>query len=130
MEKTLMFSQLRQLTASAWQALEPVFHGHDFDSEIKKGHCQLWQVEPVGLYLITRIEKEELVICCAAGQALAKAGVYVLAGAINQGVKSVRFHTKRPALARLLNKAGFRFRLVGRKGTESIYRMGVQNGRA
>ena len=130
MEETLTFQPMHRLTGSAYRALSGTFHGHDYRADIEKGRCQLWRVNPGRLFIITRIEDRELVVCCAAGRGMVAAAVYLLAAAMNQGLTSVRFHSRRPALARLMRKAGFPFVAVERCGDETVYRMGVpQHGR-
>ena len=106
MEKTLTFRPLPRLTGAARRALATTFQGHDYRAEIEQGGAQLWQVLPGRLFLITRLEKNTLVVCCAAGQGIAEAGVYLLAAAMQHKLTEIRFHTQRPALAKLLNKAG------------------------
>ncbi len=128
MEKRLTFKRLARLTGAARRALAEVMGDHDFADEIRRGVAECWQVDPARLFLITRIEKKELVVCCAAGKSLIDACVYLLAAAKQQGLHSIRFHTEKPAFVRLITRY-FPFELIEiRKGGERVLRM-VIHGR-
>lgn len=128
MEEALTFRRLSRLTGEARRALVEVMGKHDFADEIRRGIAECWQIEPARLFLITRIEGRELVVCCAAGRDIISACVYLLAAAKQQGLKSIRFHTEKPAFSRLIKKH-FPFHLAEvREGGEKVYRM-VIHGR-
>jgi hypothetical protein len=56
---------------------------------------------------VLRPEGSELVIVCAEGRNLLKAAPKITQAARKAGFSTMRFHTERPALARLLNNYGF-----------------------
>lgn len=91
------------------------------DGEILKSQClagraQVVKIEGRGIDLwgIMRREKktgyDELVICCIEGKGLRKAAPIIEQWAADNGHESIRFHTRRKGLERLLN--GFEMREV------------------
>ncbi len=87
--------------------------------QIEKGIAELWQVDDSS-WLITRVEKwpgrkPELVVCCYKGENLNAVTQEIMKGAINSGMGSIRYHTKRKGLNRLVQDLGFEF-------METIYR--------
>lgn len=92
----------------------------DSDSEILKDQCergisQCWEVGGGDAYMLTRSDGSELVICCFEGKNIKQAAPLIVKAATENGFKSIRFHTERPALARLINQ---QFKYV-----ETIFRM-------
>lgn len=69
---------------------------------IVTGQAECWRVNDGETYLVTRIIQDELVLVCAEGRNLVPVGHYLTAQARRLGLKSIRFHTQRPGLARLL----------------------------
>lgn len=128
MEKKLTFQRLNRLTGSARRRFNPVMDWNP-QPEIEKGVSQLWSVNQGELLILTRIENAELVIVAAAGKNLIAACIYILATAINQGFKTIRFHTVKPAVVRLIKKHFPDFETVEtRSDGERVLRMGVPNG--
>lgn len=84
--------------------------------QVRAGIAEVWQLE--GLHLLTRIENKELVVCCAVGEGLDRLSPFIQAAAKNKGCETIRYHSQRPALARLLKEYGF-------KEVERIYQMQV-----
>lgn len=72
--------------------------------EVLRGVSQCWIVGDV--YAITRKEDDELVVPCLAGKNAIAAAKVIKQAAINSGFKTIRFHTQRAALGRLLKPLG------------------------
>jgi len=68
------------------------------------GLAQCWRLQHGQAYMLTRVEYKELVVCCFEGQNLNEMAEHIINTAKSNGFTSIRFHTKRPALARLINK--------------------------
>lgn len=91
--------------------------GADFSAiaaNIRQGRAQF--IDIAGCALVLRVDAGELVIMCAEGENLVKAAPIVIRKAREKGYKTMRFHTLRPALQRLLNKV-LKFELA-----EYVYR--------
>ena len=89
------------------------------DSAVLKKQCdsnraKCWRLNSGQAYMLTRAENQELVVCCFEGQNLGEIITHVIEAAKNSGFTSIRFHTKRPAITKLLKQE---FGLV-----ESIFR--------
>lgn len=78
------------------------------------GIAQCWRLQGGQAYMLTRSEKKELVVCCFEGKNLGEVISGVIFAAKRCGFTSIRFHTKRPAILKLLKQE---FSLV-----ENIYR--------
>ena len=89
-----------------------------FSKEIETGKSQAWKFKNKNLWMITRSEGVELVICCIEGQGLKDVASGIIEAAKSSGFESIRFHTKRPALGRMLESYGF-------KEQERIFNMGL-----
>ncbi len=86
--------------------------------QVNSGIAELWCIDNES-WMITRVEdlpgrKPELVVCCYKGKDLNQVGDLILAQSKKQDFGSIRFHTKRKGLNRLLSKFNFQF-------LESIY---------
>jgi hypothetical protein len=91
--------------------------GSDFEliaRQIAAGQVQF--IDIAGCALVLRADSDELVIMCAEGKNLINAAPIVIRKAREKGYKTMRFHTLRPALQRLLNKV-LKFELA-----EYVYR--------
>lgn len=100
-----MFVKLTELTKAAAKGLGDSL-GDDIDreiiaDEIKQGISELWEISEGKAYCVTRIEEHELVIVCFGGKGLIDAAPTIFEAAKAHNL-SIRFHTNRPALARLL----------------------------
>jgi len=87
--------------------------------ECESNISQCWRLFNGQAHMLTRGEGRELVVCCFEGQNLRNIIDYVFDAAKSSGFTSIRFHTKRPAILKLLNQ---RFYLVKNTGVERIYR--------
>lgn len=90
---------------------------HIIKDQVENGIAELWSLNGDG-YLITRIEEErgELVIMCFQGKNAKTMVQECMTAADKQGLKTIRFHTQRPALKRLLK--GF-----APKESETVFRI-------
>ena len=87
--------------------------------ECENGVSQCWRFNKGLAYMLTRVEKKELVVCCFEGSRLKPLIDYLFISAKSCGFTSIRFHTKRPAILKLLNQ---NFHLIKNTGVEYIYR--------
>lgn len=89
--------------------------------QILSGKAQAFDID--GCYLVTRIDGkrwgDELVVMVAAGENVLTALKVLVEQCRKQGIKSIRFHTERPALQRLLKK------VLNFEEVERIYRAEV-----
>jgi len=86
--------------------------------QVNRGIAELWQIEDRS-WMITRTEvflnrKPELVVCCYKGEQLNAVTQEIMVTAIKNGFGSIRYHTQRKGLNRLVQDLGFEF-------MESIY---------
>ena len=86
--------------------------------QVNNSIAELWCINGES-WMITRVEhlpgrKPELVVCCYKGKDLNTVGDLILAQAQIQRFGSIRFHTQRKGLNRLLSKFDFQF-------LESVY---------
>jgi hypothetical protein len=87
--------------------------------ECENGISQCWQFNKGEAYMLTRGEGKELVICCFEGKNLKSFVDHIFKAASLCGFSSIRFHTKRPAILKLLNQ---RFHLIENRGYEQVFR--------
>lgn len=78
------------------------------DDEVLKQQCesgiaQCWRLQHGRAYMLSRAENSELVVCCFEGENLKNITDHIIKNAKASGFKSIRFHTKRPAIAKLIN---------------------------
>lgn len=100
-------------TREAEQGLGETLRG-DADllrQQVNDGIAELWRIENHS-WMITRVEdlpgrKPELVVCCYKGKDLRTVGDLILTQANRQDFGSIRFHTRRKGLNRLLHKFEF-----------------------
>tara|TARA_R110001599_G_scaffold287356_2_gene489911 strand:+ start:6188 stop:6532 length:345 start_codon:yes stop_codon:yes gene_type:complete len=78
-----------------------------FEKAIESGQCQAWKFSNSDLWMITRSEGEELVVCCLEGSGLKDAAPQIIRAAAVGGFEKIRFHTKRPGLGKMLSGFGF-----------------------
>lgn len=68
------------------------------------GIAQCWRLQRGQAYMLTRAENKELVVCCFEGQNLGEIISSVIKAAKDSGFVSIRFHTKRPAILKLIRQ--------------------------
>ena len=91
--------------------------------QVESGAAELWRVEDHS-WMITRTEyfpnrRPELVVCCYKGEDLNRVTQAILENALKQGFGSIRYHTRRKGLNRLVQDLGFEF-------MESIYHKQIE----
>lgn len=92
--------------------------------EIESGSCALWRLNRGQVYMVTRGEGAECVIVALEGVGLHDVAPDIIASVKRSGFESIRFHSKRPALCRMLKRYGFQER-------ERVYELslGGEHGR-
>lgn len=90
--------------------------------ECENGVSQCWRFNKGEAHMLTRAESRELVICCFEGKNLNSFVDHIFKAAAHCGFSSIRFHTKRPAILKLLNQ---RFYLVERRDYEQVFRSDI-----
>ncbi len=80
--------------------------------EVEKGIAQLWRINQGALWVVTRGELDELVLCCVQGKGLHDFMPFLINQARKQGFKTMRCHTDRKGLLRALQRYGVRQREV------------------
>ena len=100
----MKFKQLPKLTGAISTRLNASLGGDGvlLAEDIEEKKAQLWECDGGDAYMITRIDRHDLVICCYEGKNVKHMMPHMIDAARKEGLKTVRFHTKRPALARLL----------------------------
>lgn len=90
------------LTADIAKVLKPAFvdDAEFIINQIQSGVAELFSVD--NAFFVTRLEDTELVIVALAGENLATAATEIFNAAQKIGCQSIRFHTKRKGLARML----------------------------
>lgn len=76
-------------------------------TEIEQGECEAWRVDQGKAYMVTRIEHPELVVVCLEGRGLRQIAPDIIARARRLGLRSIRFHTSRPGMGRVMQAFGF-----------------------
>ncbi|KPW04949.1 hypothetical protein AN213_00445 [Pseudoalteromonas sp. P1-8] len=76
-------------------------------SEIQSGRSRFVCI--FGTYFVLRIDSDGLVVVCAQGQNIKQASHIIIELARRLHIRNIYFHTKRPALARLLKHCNFKY---------------------
>lgn len=100
----MKFAKLPELTDAIAERLNASL-GADCEilrNDIKKKSAELWECDNGDAYMITRVDHDDLVVCCYQGKNMKHATPHLIAAAKKQNLSAVRFHTKRTSLARLL----------------------------
>jgi hypothetical protein len=79
-------------------------------------------VDIQGTYYVLRVDSDGLVVLCAQGANIKQSSHVIVALAKRLNCPAIYFHTKRPALARLLKHCNFNFFETDPDGL-SVYRM-------
>ena len=87
--------------------LQETFEGdeQDIKADVLAGIAECWEVGSAAL--IARMDGQELVLMCLAGSDLKEIAPAIMQAARKAGATTMRFHTKRQALGRLLRVFGF-----------------------
>ena len=94
-------------------------------NEVKSGRSRLLNI--LGVYLVLRVDGDALTVVCAEGQNLKAASYWVVELAKKLHLTSILFHTKRPALQRLLKHCNFKYFETAPSGY-AVYKMAVNYG--
>lgn len=95
-------------------------------AQVNSGIAQLWEMysDNGKSWMISRVEvnngQRELVICCYEGCDLKRIAPIIYASAERQGFDSIRFHTRRKGLNRLIVELGFT--VDEKRPNETVYR--------
>lgn len=74
------------------------------EKQCDSGMAQCWRLQKGKAYMLTRAENKELVVCCFEGENLKSIISGVIKAAKISGFTSIRFHTKRPAIIKLIKE--------------------------
>jgi|SRR5581483_5882640 len=105
----MKIEKIRQWTPELEAGLSQTF-GRDHDlivESVNKGWLEAYRLWDGEAYMITRVELGVLTCCCYQGGRLVEAMDWMRARSSALGLTAIVFHTKRPALARLLRKFNF-----------------------
>lgn len=87
-------------------------HENYFKDAIKKGTCQLWEVDEGKAHFITRFELQNgimiMVVCCYEGQDIFETSKQIIEQARRAGVHFMRYHTWRKGMVKLGKRLGFK----------------------
>lgn len=78
--------------------------------QVQVGVSELWRFKKgldIDLWMIVRREFNELVICCVEGVGLMSLVKLIEDSAISSGCTSIRFHTKKKGIVRMMDSVGF-----------------------
>ena len=87
--------------------VQPVLQGDNWLVDaVAAGSAQAYEADDWKTIVVVRFDGDELVVCCAIGENLKTVLDAMIPKARAAGIKSVRFHTQRKGLARLLSDYG------------------------
>lgn len=100
--------KLSEWTDEADEALRPVTANehHQMMCEVNDGISELYCIDG-NSWLITRIDGDELVVCCYIGENVKEVAAKLWDAANAAGCKYIRFHTQRPGLNRMMREYNF-----------------------
>ena len=114
------FAKVNGLPPDVAQQIRPLFDDREWPvvaDEVMEGHIELFRINDDS-FALTRIETEinELVIVGYIGQRLTEFADAMIRLAKSNGIESIRFHSRRPGLARLIRK-------LSPQRLETVYRV-------
>lgn len=117
--------RLERLT---WQQVAPYVgkacgnDAADIAADVESGNAEAWRIDDGEAYMVNRIERtatgKELVVMVLQGRGLRRIAPQIIEAARSVGCVTIRFHTTRPGMARMLKPFGF-------EEAERVYRVGV-----
>lgn len=116
----MKIERLQQWTNEAEEGLCYAM-GEDRDiiaAAVNAGRLECFRLWDGAAYMVTRVERGVVTVCCYQGERALEAAQWVFERARLLGLRRVRFHTPRPGLARLLKGFGFEHR-------EHVFEAGV-----
>lgn len=86
--------------------------GPELARQVNEGIAELYLIDGE-TYMLTRVDAveggpRELVVCCMQGRNVRQITPWIIDLAAANGIDSIRYHTQRPALQRMVAKFGFR----------------------
>lgn len=108
----LVFEKRARWCDEAQRGLSQTF-GHDREAIIESvnaGRFELWKIEDGNIWMVTRVDRGVLTVCCLQGRGLPCLAPILYRIAQRSGMHAIEYWSKRPALARALKRAGFMFR--------------------
>jgi hypothetical protein len=84
--------------------------GHDHDAivaGVNSGYLEAYRMWDGAAYMVTRVEKGVLTVCCYQGERVVEAMRWMNARSRMLGLHAIVFYTRRPGLARLLKEFDF-----------------------
>jgi len=112
--KPILASQARDYIATAAGPDLP-----EILAEVEQGQAEAWRIDGGKAYMVTRIESgtqgHELVVVCFEGRSLRQYAEHIIDKARAAGCGSIRYHTDRPGMGRMLERFGFEV-------AETVYR--------
>ena len=105
----MKIERIRQWTGEADEGLCYAV-GRDRDeiaAGVNSGGLELFRLWEGAAYMVTRTRLGTVTVCCYQGARLVEAAEWLFEHARRLGLRKVRFHTERPALARLLKSFSF-----------------------
>ncbi len=106
-----MIQKLTTLTDDARNGLTVALGGYDaqYAHEIETGISECFAID--NGFLITRVEQAidrapELVACCVEGVPVKRVAPLLINAALNMGAESIRAHTTRPGIGRMMRQWG------------------------
>lgn len=107
-----MIRKLNDMDSAMYRILLPAMIPDEryFLDALKK-KVEAWEINDGAAYMITRIEVSgdtcEFVVCCFAGHGLLAAAPYIIDMARECRAQSIRFHTRRRGIGRMMSAFGF-----------------------
>lgn len=71
---------------------------------VNRGGLELFRLWDGEAYMVTRVQRGTITVCCYQGARLLEAAAWVIARARALGLRRIRYHAKRPAIARLVRR--------------------------
>lgn len=105
----MQIERMREWTVEAEEGLCYAV-GDDRDviaASVNAGRLECFRLMGGAAYMVTRVERGTLTVCCLQGAHAHQVAEWVFARARELGLARVRFHTRRPGLARLLKRFAF-----------------------
>lgn len=102
----MKFKKLKELNGAVMVRMQTAL-GTDCNilaHEVEQGQAELWECDGGESYLITRVDYDELVLCCYEGKNVKQMMPHLIAAAQAKGLKAVTFFTDRPGVARMLKE--------------------------
>ena len=72
---------------------------------VNAGRLELFRLWAGEAYMVTRVERGTVTVCCYQGARLLEAAAWLVARARELGLRRIRCHVTRPAIARLVRRA-------------------------